>query len=159
LIAGGSFALKASLSAKEISRGRVPSNPLRAIAHQRRRAPSTISREVRRNAGQSAIVRLIQTAWNRALRPKDMQAGLSPDVGPRSISKATRKWSPGRLRSNVSVPGEAAHKQVSHETIYRSLYIQARGVLKRSCWHILARKTHSQAFPARQPKAQRKWPD
>ena len=64
--------------------------------------------------------------------PQDVQVGLSPDVGPRSIRKVTAQvvartsyW-----LAQTRIPGEA-HKQVSHETIYRNLYIQACGVLKK----------------------------
>jgi IS30 family transposase len=61
-----------------------------------------------------------------------MQAGLPARPGPDSIGKLRRKWSPEQIAGWLkrTWPGEA-HNQVSHETIYRSLFIQTRGVLKK----------------------------
>ena len=75
---------------EEISRGLSTRQSLRAIARQLGRAPSTISREVRRNSGHAAYQATAsdQAAWDRALRPKVMQACLSSLTGPRSINEA-----------------------------------------------------------------------
>ncbi len=75
---------------EEISRELSTGRSLRSIAFQLGRAPSTISREVRRNGGRVAYRAAAseQAAWDRALRPKNMQAGLPPGAGPRSILKA-----------------------------------------------------------------------
>jgi IS30 family transposase len=72
-----------------------------------------------------------------------MQAGLSPHIGRAVSAKLRRKWSPEQVAGWLkrAFPGEA-HKQVSHETIYRSLYIQARGFLKKELLaHLRAKRT------------------
>lgn len=72
-----------------------------------------------------------------------MQAGLPPISGPHSIGQLQLNWSPEQIAGWLkrTFPGEA-HNQVSHETIYRSLFIQARGVLKKELLeHLRARRT------------------
>ncbi|SLN63960.1 IS30 family transposase [Ruegeria meonggei] len=130
---------------EEISRGLSTGRSLRSIAFQLGRAPSTISREVRRNGGHVAYRAAAseQAAWDRALRPKACKLACHPVLARAVSAKLRRKWSPeqiaGWLKRNF--PGEA-QKQVSHETIYRSLYIQARGVLKKELLdHLRARRT------------------
>ena len=130
---------------EEISRGLSTGRSLRSIADELGRAPSTISREVRRNGGRVAYRAAAsdQAAWDRALRPKLCKLACHPSLSRAVSAKLRRKWSPeqiaGWLKRNF--PGEA-HKQVSHETIYRSLYIQARGVLKKELLdHLRARRT------------------
>lgn len=130
---------------EEISRGLSISEPLRAIARRLGRSPSTISREVRRNGG---VVRYRatasdQAAWDRALRPKPCKLACSPSLAQAVSAKLRRKWSPEQIAGWLrrSFPKEP-HRQVSHETIYRSLYIQARGVLKKELLeHLRARRT------------------
>ena len=107
---------------------------LQEIARQLRRTPSTISREVRRNGGKLGYRATAsdQAAWDRALRPKMCKLACHPMLACAVSAKLRRKWSPEQFTGWLkrAFPGEA-HKQVSHETIYRSLYIQARGVLKK----------------------------
>jgi IS30 family transposase len=130
---------------EEISRGLSIKASLRAIARQLKRSPSTISREVRRNGG-SAGYRAAgsdQEAWNRALRPKQCKLACQPALSRAVSAKLRRKWSPEQIAGWLrrAFPGEAQH-QVSHETIYRSLYIQARGVLKKELLeHLRAKRT------------------
>ncbi len=130
---------------EEISRGLSIRRSLRAIARQLGRAPSTISREVRRNGG-SARYRAAtsdQAAWGRALRPKSCKLACHPSLSHRVSAKLWRKWSPEQIAGWLkrAFPGEA-QSQVSHETIYRSLYIQARGVLKKELLeHLRAKRT------------------
>ena len=138
--------LALSLSEREeISRGLSIKHSLRAIARQLGRAPSTISREVRRNGG-SARYRAAasdQAAWDRALRPKPCKLACHPSLSRRVSAKLRRKWSPEQIAGWLkrAFPGET-QSQVSHETIYRSLYIQARGVLKKELLeHLRARRT------------------
>ncbi|MEQ3716648.1 IS30 family transposase [Pseudophaeobacter sp.] len=124
---------------EEISRGLSTKQSLRAIARQLRRAPSTICREVRRNGGKLGYRATAsdQAAWDRALRPKMCKLACAVSA------KLRRKWSPEQVAGWLkrAFPGEA-HKQVSHETIYKSLYIQARGVLKKELLeHLRARRT------------------
>ncbi|KPH71119.1 IS30 family transposase [Novosphingobium sp. ST904] len=130
---------------EEISRGLSVSEPLRAIARRLGRAPSTISREVRRNGGLARYRATVsdQAAWDRALRPKPCKLACSPPLARAVSAKLCRKWSPEQIAGWLrrSFP-EEPHRQVSHETIYRSLYIQARGVLKKELLeHLRARRT------------------
>ena len=130
---------------EEISRGLSVQKSLRSIARHLGRAPSTISREVSRNGG-SADYRATasdQAAWVRALRPKVCKLACYPSLAHAVSIKLRRKWSPEQIAGWLkrTFPGEA-HNQVSHETIYRSLYIQARGVLKKELLeHLRAKRT------------------
>ena len=130
---------------EEISRGLSTNQSLRSIARHLGRAPSTISREVRRNGG-SAEYRATtsdQAAWDRALRPKTCKLACHPFLSHAVSAKLRRKWSPEQIAGWLkrTFPGKT-HKQVSHETIYRSLYIQARGVLKKELLeHLRAKRT------------------
>lgn len=140
----GSLALSLA-EREEISRGLSVSEPLRAIARRLGRAPSTISREVRRNGGLARYRATTsdQAAWDRALRPKPCKLACSPPLARAVSAKLRRKWSPEQIAGWLrrSFPQEP-HRQVSHETIYRSLYIQARGVLKKKLLeHLRARRT------------------
>lgn len=130
---------------EEISRELSVKQSLRAIARQLGRAPSTVSREVRRNGGQSAYRATAsdQAAWDRALRPKRCKLACHPALARTVSAKLWRKWSPEQIAGWLkrAFPGEA-NKQVSHETIYRSLYIQACGVLKKELLeHLRAKRT------------------
>jgi len=130
---------------EEISRGLSVGEPLRAIARRLGRSPSTISREVRRNGGPARYRATAsdQAAWDRALRPKPCKLACSPPLARAVSAKLRRKWSPEQIAGWLrrSFP-EEPHRQVSHETIYRSLYIQARGVLKKELLdHLRARRT------------------
>lgn len=130
---------------EEISRGLSVKLSLRAIARQLGRAPSTISREVRRNGGSAAYraARADRAAWDRALRPKTCKLACHPGLRRTVSAKLRRKWSPEQIAGWLkrAFPGETRN-QVSHETIYRSLYIQARGVLKKALLdHLRARRT------------------
>ena len=130
---------------EEISRGLSVKQSLRAIARRLARAPSTISREVRRNGGRTAYRATVsdQAAWNRALRPKTCKLACHPSLARAVSAKLRRKWSPEQIAGWLkhTFPGET-HKQVSHETIYRSLYIQTRGVLKKELLqHLRAKRT------------------
>ena len=119
---------------EEISRGLVAGRSIRSIAASLNRAPSTISRELRRNEGSKGYraSQADQAAWDRARRPKPCKLGLHPALARRVAGKLKRRWSPEQIagwlrRSSPNDP----NRQVSHETIYRTLYIQARGALKR----------------------------
>lgn len=130
---------------EEISRGLSVKHSLRAIALKLGRAPSTICREVRRNGGPSdyRAAASEQAAWDRALRPKKCKLACYPHLCRAVSTKLQRKWSPEQISGWLkrTFP-EEPHKQVSHETIYRSLYIQARGVLKKELLaHLRAKRT------------------
>jgi len=119
---------------EEISRGLVSGLSMRAIAIQLNRAPSTVSREVRRN-GDSHCYRATsadQNAWDRSERPKPCKLVQNRPLCRVVELKLRRKWSPEQIAGWLKIehPGDEWN-QVSHETIYRSLFIQARGALKK----------------------------
>ena len=135
---------------EEVSRGLVAGRSLRAIAAQLGRSPSTISREVGRNGGRDRYRATIsdQAAWERALRPKPCKLACHPALRRTVSVKLRRRWSPeqiaGWLRRRFADQEQHRQEQhrVSHETIYKSLYIQARGVLKKELLeHLRARRT------------------
>ena len=119
---------------EEISRGLAIGISLRSIAAQLHRAPSTISRELRRNGGlrRYRAAAADQRAWKRALRPKLCKLARHEELRQLVAAKLSENWSPEQIAGWLkhTYPGDEAH-QVSHETIYRSLFVQARGVLKK----------------------------
>lgn len=119
---------------EEISRGLIAQLSLRTIARMLRRSVSTISREVRRNGG-SAQYRAAQSetaAWHRAQRPKRCKLAGNVYLCSAISAKLIRKWSPQQIAGwLMREHPDDDDKRVSHETIYRSLFIQTRGVLKK----------------------------
>ena len=119
---------------EEISRGLACRLSLRAIATQLGRSPSTISRELHRNGGATGYraVKADQAAWDRARRPKRCKLACNRSLSRTIATKLRRLWSPHQIAGWLKreYPEDESH-QVSHETIYRSLFIQARGVLKK----------------------------
>ena len=130
---------------EDISRGLVAGLSIRCIASELGRAPSTISREVNRNGGRSAYRATVanKNAWDRALRPKPCKLVRNRRLCQRVESKLRRKWSPEQIAGWLkrAYPGDDWN-QVSHETIYRSLFIQARGALKKELQNYLRSKRH-----------------
>jgi IS30 family transposase len=118
---------------EEISRGIVEGRSLRAIARALGRAASTVSREIGRNGGSRRYRAEAsdQRAWKQALRPKPCKLALHGQVRQAVAGKLGMKWSPEQIAGWLkrTWPTNEA-RRVSHETIYRSLYVQARGVLK-----------------------------
>ncbi|MCU6499573.1 IS30 family transposase [Rugamonas sp. A1-17] len=127
---------------EEISRAVVAGASIRAIAARIGRAPSTISREIQRNGGRThyRAVQADQHAWDQARRPKPCKLAENRMLANMVTSKFQLQWSPeqvaGWLRQLFPVYEEY---HVSHETIYRSLYIQARGALKKELLEHLRR--------------------
>ena len=121
---------------EEISRGIARDLSLRAIATQLGRAPSTVSREVNRNGGLQhyRASRADEAAWDRAHRPKPCKLVSEPVLSRLVANKLRIHWAPEQIAGWLkrSYP-EQENRQVSHETMYKSLFIQARGALKRSC--------------------------
>jgi len=119
---------------EEISRGLASGSSIREIARRLDRVASTVSREIARHGGRS-VYRASQAdgeAWESALRPK--RCLLSIHVQLRNIvaSKLILDWSPQQISGWLKIQyPEDESLRVSHETIYRSLFIQARGVLKK----------------------------
>ena len=119
---------------EEISRGLVVGETIRLIASSLGRAPSTVSREISRNGGRRGYRanRADQAAWDRAHRPKVCKLVADRSLARRVAGKLKERWSPEQIAGWLKdeYPNEE-HKRVSHETIYRSLFIQARGALKK----------------------------
>jgi IS30 family transposase len=119
---------------EEISRGIVAGQSMRGIARGLRRSPSTVSRELRRNGGSQGYRahRAERSAFKRALRPKPCRLALHRELRWRVAQKLARQWSPeqisGWLKRKFLTNQDM---QISHEAIYRSLFIQTRGVLKK----------------------------
>jgi IS30 family transposase len=117
-----------------ISRGLAANRSIRGIASELGRSPSTVSREVSRNGGQGSYraTRADEAVWERVHRPKPCKLSLN-GLLKRNVSKELKiNWSPEQIAGWLKreYPGDEKN-QVSHETIYRSLYVQARGVLKK----------------------------
>jgi len=128
---------------EEISRGIVAELSVRAIASKLRRSPSTISREIHRNGGHAKYraTHADQHAWKRAGRPKRCKLVCNRALAQIVESKLIQLWSPEQIAGWLkrSFPADE-HYQVSHETIYRSLFVQARGALKKELQQYLRSK-------------------
>lgn len=119
---------------EEISRSLATQCSLRTIAQRLGRAPSTISREINRNGGiQSYRAAAAETrSWERARRPKACKLATNNQLNAVVAERLSEDWSPQQISGWLARTYEAdMEMQVSHETIYRSLFIQARGLLKR----------------------------
>jgi IS30 family transposase len=119
---------------EEISRGLAVGESLRCIASRLGRAPSTISREVARNGGRGKYRAgaADDHTWNRARRPKLCLLTRNPRVRRLVAGKLRQDWSPQQIAGWLrrSWPHDDT-MWVSHETIYVSLYVQARGALRK----------------------------
>ena len=127
---------------EEVSRGMVAGQSLRAIATLLGRAPSTVSREVHRNGGRRRYraSKADEAAWDRARRPKTCKLVENRALARIVARKLRRLWSPEQIAgwSKYAYPDDE-NFQVSHETIYKSLFIQARGALKKELLQHLRR--------------------
>ena len=119
---------------EEISRAVVAGQSIRSIATSLGRAPSTISREIKRNGDQECYraSQADQAAWDRTRRPKTCKLAGNPMLAHIVADKLQWQWSPEQIAGWLkhTYPSDENY-QVSHETIYRSLFIQARGALKK----------------------------
>src|SRR5271157_2672512 len=119
---------------EDISRGLASGSSFREIARHLDRAASTVSREVSRHGG-LPVYRAHEAdehAWDSALRPKQCLLALHLRLREVVASKLILDWSPEQISGwlKTEYPDDGS-MQVSHETIYRSLFIQARGALKK----------------------------
>ena len=128
---------------EEISRSVVAGHSLRSIAASLARAPSTISREINRNGGRRdyRACEADQAAWDRAHRPKRCKLVQNRALARIVAKKLKQLWSPEQIAGWLkrTYPDDE-NFQVSYETIYRSLFIQARGALKKELLQHLRRK-------------------
>ena len=130
---------------EEISRGIATEQSIRSIARLLGRSPSTVSREIRRNGGydEYRASRADTRAWERARRPKRCQMARYPRLGRVIAGKLRLDWSPEQIAGWLkrAYPEDESY-HVSHETIYRSLFVQARGVLKKELLrHLRSKRT------------------
>ena len=130
---------------EEISRGIVAQHTIRSMALSLGRSPSTVSREVRRNGGYNQYRAALadERAWAQTRRPKRCKLATSPWLRHAVSQKLILNWSPQQIAGWLkrAHPGDEAY-QVSHETIYRSLFVQARGVLKKELLqHLRSKRT------------------
>lgn len=135
---------------EEISRGLAAGRSLRQIAAQLNRSPSTVSREVDRNGGRGAYRAqgAEQAAWYRGQRPKACVLERNEPLRELVTQQLRQDWSPQQIaRWLRSRPDNSADMQVSHETIYRSLFVQAKATLKQELTqHLRSRKRTRRTF-------------
>ena len=128
---------------EEISRGIASGQSLRLIARILNRSPSTLGREVRRNGGRTRYraAEADKQAWKRARRRKRCRLVCRPQLCQMVEEKLREAWAPQQITGWLkrTYPGDEFY-QVSHETIYRSLFIQARGAFKKELTRYLRSK-------------------
>ena len=134
---------------EEISRGIAARLSLRSIALRLGRAPSTVSRELRRNGGRHSYraSQADEAAWDRARRPKTCKLAGDRALARQVAARLKLQWSPEEIAGWLrrTYPHDE-NRQVSHETIYKTLFIQARGALKKELLAHL-RQTKSMRHP------------
>jgi IS30 family transposase len=139
---------------EEISRGVAAGASARAIACRLARAPSTVTRELNRHGGRGGYraAEAEQRAWERGRRPQRCKLARQPRLAALVAAKLAADWSPeqiaGWLRAHYP---EDETMRVSHETIYLTLFVQARGALKRELLEHLRR-----AGSLRRPRSARR---
>jgi hypothetical protein len=140
---------------EEISRGMAAGLSLRVIAAHLGRAASTISREVLANGGRSRYraAAADRAAWTRAARPKATKLASSPALAALVAAKLELDWSPEQIAGwlKIEFPADGL-MQVSHESIYRSLFVQTRGSLRKELTaHLRTGRVTRRPAGARQP--------
>jgi len=128
---------KAALGSGErehVSRGLAAAHSIRHIARELRRPASTVSREIARNGGRAHYRAIFadKRAWRRAERPKPCRLALEPELCAVVAAKLELDWSPQQIAGFLKREyPQDTRMHISHETIYRTLYVQARGALKK----------------------------
>jgi len=130
---------------EEISRGIATDESARSMARRLGRSASTVAWEISRNGGYDRYraSQADETAWARARRPKRCKLAVNPQLRDAVARKLQGNWSPEQIAGwlKSAHPGDEA-RQVSHETIYRSLFVQSRGVLKKELLqHLRSKRT------------------
>src|SRR5579872_781596 len=129
-----SLRVRSTVEREDISRGLASGSSLRDIAKRLERAVSTVSREVARHGGRPEYRahEADRRAWDSALRPKRCLLAIHVKLRNVVTSKLILDWSPEQISGwlKMRYPDDE-NMRVSHETIYRTLFIQARGVLKK----------------------------
>jgi IS30 family transposase len=130
---------------EEISRGIARHQSARSMARFLGHSPSTVSREISRNGGYDRYRAALadEKAWVRARRPKHCKLATSLRLRQAVANKLRLNWSPEQIAGWLkrAHPGDECY-HVSHETIYRSLFVQSRGVLKKELLgHLRSKRT------------------
>ncbi|MDQ3121137.1 MAG: IS30 family transposase [Actinomycetota bacterium] len=119
---------------EEISRGVAGGESARRIAARLGRAPSTVTRELDRHGGRGGYraAEADRRAWERARRPQPCKLARNLLLRDVVAAKLEQEWSPEQIAGwlKLAFPGDETMR-VSHETIYLTLFVQARGALKR----------------------------
>ena len=130
---------------EEISRGIAMHRSARSLARLLGHSPSTVSREISRNGGYDRYraAQADEQAWARSRRPKRCKLADSPQLRQAVARKLRLNWSPEQIAGWLKrARPEDESCRVSHETIYRSLFVQARGVLKKELLgHLRSKRT------------------
>ena len=139
---------------EEIFRGIVAEQSIRSMARLLGRSASTVSREVRRNGGYDHYRAALadKNAWARARRPKRCKLAVIPPLRRVVASKLNLNWSPQQIAGWLkrAHPGDESN-HLSHETMYRSLFVQGRGVLKKELLqHLRSKRTIRRSRQANQ---------
>jgi IS30 family transposase len=130
---------------EEISRGIAAHQSARSLARLLGRSPSTVSRELSRNGGYDGYraAPADEKAWVRSRRPKRCKLSNNRQLRRAVASKLRLNWAPEQIAGWLKrASPKAEHYRVSHETIYRSLFVQARGALKKELLgHLRSKRT------------------
>src|SRR5476651_595328 len=134
-----------------ISRGVTARQSARSIAKLLGRSPSTVSREMSRNGGYDRYRATLadENAWARSRRPKCCRLATNPRLRQSVAGKLRLDWSPEQIAGWLKrTHPEDECNRVSHETIYRSLFVQARGVLKKELLrHLRSKRSMRRSRP------------
>ena len=127
---------------EEISRGLAAEHSIRSIAKSLDRSASTISREVQKNGGRKRYRALIadKRAWKLGKRPKQYRLASNMKLKTLVTGKLSQNWSPEQISGwlKLTFPGDGS-MHVSHETLYKSLFIQTRGLFRKEMRNHLLR--------------------
>src|SRR6202521_737201 len=133
-----------------ISRGVTARRSARSIAKLLGRSPSTVSREMSRNGGYDSYRATLadENAWARSRRPKCCKLATNPRLRQAVAGKLRLDWSPEQIAGWLKRTHPEDECKVSHETIYRSLFVQARGVLKKELLsHLRSKRSMRRSRP------------
>jgi len=148
---------------EELSRGLAVGNSCRAMAKRLGRAPSSVSREVRRNGGREGYraAEADLAAVRRRRRPKPSKLALSARLRDEVETRLKLLWSPRQISAWLKREySDNPQMQISHETIYISLYVQGRGALRKQLTqHLRTHRTYRRAKNEMRPATPRQIPN
>ena len=148
---------------EELSRGLAVGDSCRAMAKRMGRAPSSVSREVRRNGGREGYraAEADLAAVRRRRRPKPSKLALSARLRDEVDARLKLLWSPRQISAWLKREySDNPQMQISHETIYISLYVQGRGALRKQLTqHLRTHRTYRRAKNEMRPATPRQIPN